>query len=662
MKKPAALLGFILFALTAFSADVPAPARKPFVSPIFADHMVLQRNKPNTLWGWTEPGSEVRIQIANQVSRATAGQDGQWALSFLPPPAGGPYVLRIDGPETVELRDILVGDVWICAGQSNMEIGVSRTTDGAKEIASANHPHIRLYQMPGQVAYAPRETAGGGWQVCTPETVRGGGSGGFSAVGYFFGRELNQALDVPIGLIQCAVGGTPAETWASASSLASLGGFDSALADLEDLRKKAAPEYGNFIAHWYDAFDTGQREAWHSIDFDDRGWQPVTLTGGFKALGVPDTPAVTYFRRTLELPATLPAEKASFRLGIVERMDTVWINGRQIGASAWVENPRAYPIPDGVLHPGSNSVVIRVFKTRPDGGFKSPPETLRIVMGDGTGIPLEGNWKGRVAVDARQPHPLPAGFENWPTMPSVLYNGMIAPLSPLAISGAIWYQGEANVGRAAQYRTLLPTLIADWRRLFRQGDFPFYIVSLASFTPRRVTPGEDAWAELREAQAYTADTVPGAGLAIAIDRGAVDDIHPKDKREIGERLALLALAKHYGQPRSFSGPVFRSADILPGAIRLHFDHVEGGLTCVAEKLEEFSIRGSDGVWVWAEARLDGETVIVSSPAVPHPEAVRYAWQANPRATLVNAAGLPAVPFRTDGPFAKPLHAQSPATP
>jgi len=300
-----------------------------------------------------------------------------------------------------------------------------------------------------------------------------------------------------------------------------------------------------------------------------------------------------------------------------------------------------------VLKPGTNVVTERVFKTKADGGFQSKPEQLKLVLGDKTEIPLAGEWKGKLSVDARSPHPLPVGFENWPTMPAVLHNGMIAPVAPFGISGAIWYQGEANASRARQYRTLLPTMIADWRRAFGQGDFPFYIVSLAAFMQHRDKPGDDGWAELREAQAFTARTVINSGLAVAIDVGDANDIHPKDKKEVGERLALCALANHYGRQVVANGPSFASLEKVPGALKLHFKNTDGGLVVKGEKLGEFSVAGEDRKWFWAEAKIEGDCVVVSSPQVVEPTAARYAWQGNPVATLFNGAGLPAVPFRTD---------------
>ena len=373
-----------------------------------------------------------------------------------------------------------------------------------------------------------------------------------------------------------------------------------------------------------------------------------THNGRFRELGVSETPAVAYFRRTVVLPDPLPSGTARILLGVVERMDTVSINGRWVGASAWVENPRAHRLPEGTLRTGANVITIRVLKTKPDGGFRSQPEELKLVLGDQTEVPLAGEWKGKLSVDARPPQPFPAGYENWPVMPSVLYNGMIAPLAPLAITGALWYQGEANADRAAQYRTLLPAMIADWRKTFAQGDFPFHIVSLPAFMKHKeLPPRADGWAELRAAQDFAARTVPNAGLAVAIDVGDAGNIHPIDKQEVGERLALTALARHYGKDLPYSGPRLNGVEQLPGALRLTFTHTDGGLVTKGEALEEFAICGDDRAWHWAQARIVGDAIVATSSEVPNPVAVRYAWQSNPKATLYNGAGLPAVPFDSD---------------
>lgn len=615
---------------------------RPFVSPVFGDHMVLQRGQPNRIWGWTEPGAEVRVTVGDRRAAGVAEADGRWEVRIDPPAAGGPYRVRIEGPQTVELQDVLVGDVWLCGGQSNMEFGLAGALNGAEEVERADHPHIRLFRVPQRTTYTEAEVAEGTWRVCSPATA-----GGFSAVGYYFGRRLHAELGVPIGLIQAAVGGSPVESWMSVDALQQFPEFAPMLTEIARLRERGGVQYGNFIMHWYDEYDRGlEGDTWAAPELDDSDWSDVTIPGAFAALGVPDTPAVAWFRRTVELPDPLPAGTARIQLGVVEKMDTTTINGQWVGASSWVENPRNYAIREGVLRPGRNLITIRVFKVEPDGGFRSPAEEIRLVLGDGTVIPLAGTWKGKLSVDARPPHPLPLAFENYPTMPAVLYNGMLAPLAPFALTGAIWYQGEANFQRAFQYRRLLPAMIADWRARFAQGDFPFYIVSLPVFMAHREQPGDDMWAELREAQALTAQTVLNSGLAVTVDKGDAEDLHPADKLPVGERLALLALHSTYRRDVAASGPTFAFFDRLPGALRIHFSHTDGGLM-VRGAAPEFAIAGADRAWHAAEARVEGHTVVVSSPQVPEPVAVRYAWQANPRATLFNGAGLPAAPFRTD---------------
>lgn len=638
-------LAFLLsgtFVIQAASPKSPLP----FVSPVFGDNMVLQRGKTNTIWGWASPGSTVKVELAGKTVTATSGPGGRWEAQIQPPPVGGPYTLRVSGPQKVEFQNVLVGDVWICGGQSNMELPLSRTRNGDEEIKAANHPQIRFFSVKSQPAYTPAVVVQGAWKVCSPTTVTE--DGGFSAVGYYFACKIQGETNVPIGLIKDCLGGTPAEAWTGAEALRALKDFDAALDEVKRLNAKGGAEYGNYVMHWYDEFDIGQKGAnWAATDFNDSDWGTVKITSGFRELGLADVPSVCYFRKTIVLPDPLPAGRATIFLGVIEKMDTTQINGRWVGASAWVENPRAYGIGEGILKPGTNVVTVRVFKTKPDGGFQSKPEQLRLVLGDKTEIPLGGEWKGKVSVDARPPHPLPLGFENWPVMPSVLYNGMIAPLAPLAINGAIWYQGEANASRAFQYRTLLPAMITDWRKTFRQGDFPFYVVSLPAFMQHRDTPGDDWWAEMREAQALATRAVPNSGLAVTIDTGDANDIHPKDKKEAGERLALCALAKHYGKKIAYAGPTFESVESMPGALKLRFKNADGGLVMKGDKLGEFAVAGDDHKWVWADAKIEGDSVIVSSPKVTNPKAARYAWQSNPMATLFNGAGLPATPFRTD---------------
>jgi sialate O-acetylesterase len=613
---------------------------------MFGDNMVVQRDKPIRIWGWANSGDVIHVEINGHTAKAIAGADGHWQTEIEAPPTGGPYTMTVAGPnQNIVLHEILVGEVWLCGGQSNMELGLARTRNGADEIKSADHPEIRLFKVQQHVSYAPTAAPQGSWIICSPQTIAE--NGGFSAVAYYFGRALQEQLHVPIGLVQDCVGGTPAESWMSPESLHKLHDFDPVLTEIERLHAKGGPEYGSFLMHWLDEYDVGQSNNWASLDFNDSSWKTVQLPNAFEQLGVPDAPSICWFRKEFTLPDPLGTNIAMLFLGSIEKMDTTYINGHWVGASSWVENPRVYFVNDNVLKPGRNVIAIRVFKMKPNGGFLAKPDTLRLSLGDKLTIPLGGDWKGALSADARPPHPLPLSFENYPTMPIVLYEGMIEPVAPLSLRGAIWYQGEANFERAHQYRTLLPAMIGDWRKLFHEGDFPFYIVSLPAFMHRRAQPGDDSWAELREAQFLTAKNVAHSGLAVTVDTGDADNIHPPDKKIVGERLAFCALAKDYGKDIPFAGPTFASVDHLPGALKLHFKNTEGGLTVKGDRLEEFSVAGKNHQWHWAEAKLDGDSVIVSSPEVSEPEAVRYAWQANPAATLFNGAGLPAVPFRTD---------------
>ena len=645
MNRRRALLGLTAFSILAGAALAQPPAAPkplPLVSPIFGDNMVLQRGKLNTIWGWSEPGDTVRVQIGETATAAAvAGPDRRWQVKIQPPPAGGPYSITISGSRTVELKNVLVGDVWLCGGQSNMQFWLASARNGADEVKAANDSEIRFFTVAPHTAYRHVDVPEGTWKVVSPETA-----GSLSAVAYYFARRIRQDIHVPIGLVVDSLGGTPAEAWTSAAALGELKDFDIPLAEVRRLAGADVPEYGNYVMHWYDEYDAGVKGTWAAPEMDDSTWKTVDVPGGFAELGVPDTPALAWFRREITLPDPLPAGSAALYLGVIEKMDTVWVNGTWVGASAWVENPRVWRIRGGALKPGRNVICIRVLKTKPDGGFMSKPEELRLGIG-ATSIALAGKWKARLSVDARPPHPLPIGYENWPVMPSVLYEGMLAPIAPLSITGMLWYQGEQNSDRGFQYRRILPAMIADWRRAFGQGDLPFFIVSLPAFTHRHEAPVDDAWAETRESQAVAASSVPNACLAVTIDTGDADNIHPKDKAPVGERLARCALAKQYGKDVVYSGPTLSSVERLADSVRLHFSNTAGGLVVKGAKLEEFSIAGEDRKWYWADAKVEGDTVVVSSPSVPKPIEVRYAWQSNPAATLFNGAGLPAGPFRTD---------------
>lgn len=451
----------------------------PFLHPLFSDHLVLQRGTKAPVWGWATPGVTITVSFADQKKTVVVPPDGKWMVRLNPLRASAePRTLVVSSSDgnCATIQDVLVGDVWLCSGQSNMEMGIGNC-NVPDQIAQADYPQIRLITVPKHIAAQPVDTFPARWQHCSPASVAQGGWGGFSAAGYFFGRELYRQLNIPIGLIHSSWGGTIAEAWTSAESLSPLGDFNERLAKV-----------------------------------------------------------------------------------------------------------------------------------------------------------------GTIANVSDKPNP---------NVVTVLYNGMIAPLLPFAIKGAIWYQGESNADRANQYRRLLPAMIQDWRSHFGVGAFPFYIVQLANFQAVAEQPRDNAWAELREAQALTAKKVPHSGLAVAIDIGDAKDIHPKNKAEVGRRLALWALAKDYGKKVECSGPWYKSMKLRGDSIRLSFDHIDGGLVARGGELKGFAIAGEDHKFVWANAVIEKNQIVVSSPAVAKPVAVRYAWDINPVCNLFNQSGLPAVPFRTD---------------
>lgn len=639
----------ILAGLLAMALGAAAQTPPPLLSPIFTDHMVMQRAKKNTFWGWAPPGTKVRVSVSGKSGQGTADASGKWTARVDPPAVGGPYTLAVDGPQHLELHDVMVGDVWICSGQSNMEMGISLTDNAAGDIASSADPGLRLYMVPHATAFDPVKVNAGAWAQCDPTSIANGGWGGFSAVGYHFGKELRRRLGVPIGLVETSWGGTIAEAWTSRPSVERFGDFKSSLDMIDQLKRQPALPYPTMVDNWLKKNDPGVRERWQD---SAEGWKPIQMPKPYEEIGLRDFDGTVWFRKELQLGET-PTGVATLTLGAIDDIDVTFVNGVAVGSGYVYNADRVYNIPAGTLHQGKNVITVLTLDTGGGGGFTSDVDHLKLEypasvdIGGRVSLPLAGEWGYRIGADLKKTEAAPRPINDNPNIPTVLYNGMVAPIVPLAIKGAIWYQGESNADRAYQYRRLLPTMIADWRRSFGQGDFPFYIVSLANYMAKKDVPGDDAWAELRESQAMTARNVKNSGLAVTIDVGDPNDIHPKDKRTVGYRLALNALHGVYGEDVVYSGPTYRSMSVENGTIRLRFDHAEGGLAAKGGKLPAFAIAGADRKWVWADARIDGDTVVVSSPKVAQPVAVRYAWESNPVATLVNGAGLPAVPFRTD---------------
>jgi sialate O-acetylesterase len=629
---------------------------------LVGSHMVLQRERPVPVWGWAAPGEQVRITFRGKTYVATAPDaTGRWQATLPATPAGGPCELTVKGQNTLVLTDVLVGDVWLASGQSNMQMPVKDRPGGYQpvqqadqEIAAAHWPSIRFFTVSQTAAYRPQaEVAGSGWQVCSPATVAQ-----LSAVAYFFGRDLYQKYTVPVGLLVSSWGGTPAEAWTSAEGLHALPAFGAQVADfaqrttsLHDdqlaYQTKQSELLRNVRAHDHGYLPNGQ--TWAAANFDARAWPTMPVPGIWESMpGLATYDGVVWLRKEIDLPASLASQPLTLTLGKIDDADSTFINGVRVGYGSGYDKPRRYPVPAGLLHPGRNVIAVRVVDTGGGGGLVGEPSELMLSAPSGApALPLAGPWQYQVGLDPQvQPvPPVPGGGEHAPT---ALYNGMIAPLQPLALKGVIWYQGESNAERAEQYRTLFPALIADWRRRWNT-ELPFLFVQLASFMPARPAPTESAWAELREAQALTL-RLPGTGMATAIDIGEAADIHPHNKQEVGRRLALAARHVAYGDKDVvYSGPTYASMAVAGSSIRLKFSQSGTGLLVKnGPGLQGFAVAGADRQFHWATARLMGQEVVVQSPDVPQPVAVRYDWADNPNGNLTNKEGLPALPFRTDG--------------
>ncbi len=652
-------LGMLLVAMSAAWGQVEV---KPFLSPLFDDHAVLQRDRTIPVWGWTTPGEQVSVTIDGKTTTAKAGDDGRWEAGVGPLRAWQFYEMTVSSPsQTVVRRDLLGGDVWICSGQSNMEMGLNAIS-APGDVSDANQPALRLFMVPNRISTSPLSTVDATWNVCRPETVKAGGWGGFSAVGYYFGRELLRRLDVPIGLIDTNWGGTIAQAWTSEASLRKMGDFDQQLDALAAQRASGQTGEQAMIAWWRETVPTlFAANGWGAVGGTATGFSPVTLPGDWTATAWGAHDGLAYYRREVTLPADWAGQAATLSLGPIDDRDVTLINGQVVGSGMVSNANRNYTVPAGLLRAGTNVIAIAALDTGGAGGLTGQPAQLQLTRPGAAAIPLAGAWQGQqgAALNAMAAPP-PAVPDNNPNFPTLLYNGMISPLVPLGVTGAIWYQGESNVGNAEQYSRLLPTLIGDWRQQFRNKNLGFYIVQLANFLEAKPEPSESAWAELREAQDLTGETVARAGLANTIDIGNPTDIHPINKLDVGRRLAYAALARTYGRKLVYSGPRLRSATYDGNTARVGFDHVGGGLMARDGELRGFALRDAAGQWAWATGYIEGNQVVLTAPGISEPVAVRYDWADNPNGNLYNAEGLPAVPFRTDTPY-KALQPRAPRT-
>lgn len=632
---PVLFVACLLSAAGFLPANAFAEVRLP---KLIGDDMVLQRDAAVRIWGWADSGERVSVHFRNGSYQAKANGEGEWAVNLPEMPAGGPYSMEIRGDNTISIDDILIGDVWLASGQSNMEYPMRRILPPyGPSLELENIPAIRQFLVPQHYNFDTPETdfESGQWQKVTPETVLD-----FSAVAYFFAQEIYKNEGVPIGLINASLGGSPAEAWLSERALkqfpdhfAEMQRFksDKLIAEIEQADRKR-------IDGWYrkaNDRNSGRRGA-------QTPWHKMQVPGYWADTELGETNGIVWFRREFEVSHSAVDREATLVLGRIVDADTTYINGEQVGSTGYQYPRRRYRLPAGLLKAGKNTIDIRVTSERGRGGFV-PDKTYAVFAGDER-IDLTGEWQYRLG--AAMPPLAGQTFVRW--KPGGLYNGMIHPLLNYPIRGAIWYQGESNTGRPREYASLFPALIRDWRRSWKLGDFPFLYVQLTNFMPAKAQPSESDWALLRESQRKTL-AEPNTAMAVTIDIGEWNDIHPLNKKDIGARLALAARRLAYGDEKIvFSGPAFKSLRREENRLILDFVHTGSGLAARGGELRQFAIAGKDRRFVWAEAAIEGDTVAVWSYKVPDPVAVRYAWADNPEgANLYNHEGLPASPFRTD---------------
>lgn len=639
---PALLAVFLLFS--------QASEAKVILPRVLGSNMVIQRNADVKIWGTADSGERITVDFNGQKAKAKAGKDGKWQVILGPMEAGGPYTMTISGENTIRLENILVGDVWVCSGQSNMEWTVKNSNNAGEEIAAAAYPGIRLFTVPRNLQYGPvDDLPSGSWAECTPETV-----GDFSAVGYFFGREIHLQEGVPVGLISSSWGGTNVETWTSREMAMQTPGMKEAAEGLsnksmEEMRRKMQEDREALLLS-LGGLEEGiidGKPVWAADDADLSAWKEMEIPGAWESRGLPGLDGVVWFRTTFSLTKEQAAAGITLHLGTIDDTDRTWVNGSEVGGIYNRYNvKRVYEVPAGVLRQGINTLTVRVEDYQGGGGIDGMPDDLAVITATRP-VPLAGTWKYRVSAAGLKINTEPWISPN--SSPTLLFNGMIHPLLNYAVLGVIWYQGESNASQAVAYRTRFPNLINDWRNHWDNPEMGFYFVQLANYMDPAEQPNESAWAELREAQTM-ALSLPKTGMAVAIDIGEADDIHPRNKQDVGRRLALAALHDTYGRDVVYAGPVLKEMRTEGNRLILEFDPMGSDLV-VKDKygyVKGFAVAGEDRVFHWARGWQDGNRITLESSAVKAPVAVRYGWADNPDdLNIYNAEGLPAGPFRTD---------------
>lgn len=628
----------------------------PLLADVFQDHAVLQRDRPIAVRGRAAPDSQLAVTLAGATVAARADAEGRWRAVLPALPAGGPHELRVaqDG-RTQVLTDLLIGDVWLCSGQSNMEFGVRSVTNADTEIGASADPELRLLLVGRSSRPSPtdRMEPGSVWRVSGPESVRD-----FSATCFFMGKQLRRSQNVPVGLIAASWGGSVIEDWLSEPALRRLGGYDVPLAALAVYAR--SPEEGRRVwaetsDRWWRDNDPGSTGStpWYSPAYDDSSWS-TAAPEGFWESSSPELMmfnGVIWHRTTVTLTAAQAAGEATLALGPVDDVDTTWINGRKIGGLEGWTTPRTYTVPAGVLREGRNVIAVGVLDTGGGGGLWGPAADKAMTLADGSVVSLADPWRRRVSAPISELGNLPRTPWIGGSGVTTLSNGMIEPLEGYGLAGVAWYQGESNVGDPEGYRRLHRGLFADWRDRFGNEDLPFFVVQLADFGPPASTPTDSAWAALREIQREVVEADGNAGLAVAIDIGDRYDIHPTNKQEVGRRLALAARAVAHGEDGVPASPSPRDARLTGEDVTVSFDRVGQGLVVYgASRPVGFELCGVAGCR-FVDARVDGATVVLDAADVPDATTVRFCWADSPVCNLYGDAGLPAEPF--DLPVSRP---------
>lgn len=638
MKKILALLILLVLAQTAFS-EIKLPA-------LVGDNMVLQRNQAIRIWGYGSINEEVTVQFNGKTFRAKTAQDGKWSLSLPTMKAGGPYKMLLKGQNEVEIKNILVGDVWLLSGQSNMEMEVRECLNAKAEIAAANYSDIRLFTVNKRMALLPEYNTSGNWQLCSPESV-----GDFSAVGYFFARDLRKkGITIPLGLIDASWGGTLAETWVSPEALASLPEFtekakETATFNTSEYNLTQKGKHSTWLKN-FDAKDIGSENNWASAPID-QNWKPIQLPGNFEFKKIEELEnfdGIVWFRKDFELKNV---QEMEIFMGHIMNSDVTYINGQKVGeiVDHWGKS-RQYAIASELLKLGKNTIAVKVSNYGGDGGFRFESEEFYLKTKDGQKMPLEGEWKYRVSYKMTS-YDRPEKELGPNTLTSLLSNGMIEAVTHFNIKGVLWYQGEANWANTELYQRIFKTLIQDWRTRFRNNKLPFLYVQLAGYQKKRTEPSDNSWSQLREAQAKALE-LPYTAMVTAMDLGDEADIHPKNKQEVGRRLSLEALRIVYGQKKLDERSSFlKNVKWKDDAVYLSFSSVAKGLKVNGNSLKGFEVSADGKSFKWANAELvNKNTVKVFLPQIEKPVAVRYAWEENPEdANLLNSYDLPTLPFR-----------------